>query len=326
MNFHSYHSVYPVLHRGNGLSAQQATTTNINGSEAITKINLGLILRDLKSDYSARRKRNTSPPPQLSPSQQPSQSLNINPNNDLDQNRGTNKSGEVCAAIGKHLKGTRIEINVENTVIIDANGLSETIRVIAIYRPAGQIMKLEELEPYISENTIITGDFNASIKECGSESSDKRGSSLSPYLFIVYHCDLVTFLGAYSSHIFADDLNVLISPPICRGIKPMLKLLEDEGTKLCSKIANYSKKWKQPINLSKTVVQVFHPQVQNPVVDIYMEGKKLEVVKEFKYLGFTWINKMSLKPLIDKTLENIQRTFSKLRWMKGGKTLSKDVL
>ncbi|CAF3791778.1 unnamed protein product [Rotaria magnacalcarata] len=174
MNFHSYHSVYPVLHRGNGLSAQQATTTNINGSEAITKINLGLILRDLKSDYSARRKRNTSPPPQLSPSQQPSQSLNINPNNDLDQNRGTNKSGEVCAAIGKHLKGTRIEINVENTVIIDANGLSETIRVIAIYRPAGQIMKLEELEPYISENTIITGDFNASIKECGSESSDKR--------------------------------------------------------------------------------------------------------------------------------------------------------
>ncbi|CAF4378664.1 unnamed protein product, partial [Rotaria magnacalcarata] len=86
MNFHSYHSVYPVLHRGNWLSAQQATTTNINGSEAITKINLGLILRDLKSDYSARRKRNTSPPPQLSPSQQPSQSLNINPNNDLDQN------------------------------------------------------------------------------------------------------------------------------------------------------------------------------------------------------------------------------------------------
>jgi hypothetical protein len=41
-----------------------------------------------------------------------------------------------------------------------------------------------------------------------------QGSSLSPYLFIVYHCDLVTCLGAHPSHIFADDLNVLITPPI----------------------------------------------------------------------------------------------------------------
>ncbi|CAF4993517.1 unnamed protein product, partial [Rotaria magnacalcarata] len=243
--------------------------------------NVDLLLRDLKSDYSARRKRSTSPPPHLSPSQQPSKSPNITTNNELanpietamkqfcqwgfqekDQKlvekilvewftsgtlenillqwennstkeiqiertplnilcynvqgwgsrclevidivykveasicvftevgelwnasrvphfnifhqHGTNKSGGVCVAIGKHLKGTRIEINVENTVIIDVNGLSETIRVIAIYWPAGQIMMLEDLEPYIIENTIITGDFNASIKEWGSESSDKR--------------------------------------------------------------------------------------------------------------------------------------------------------
>jgi hypothetical protein len=57
-----------------------------------------------------------------------------------------------------------------------------------------------------------------------------------------------------------------------------------------------------------------------------MESKRLKLVQEFKYLGFTWTSKMSLKPTIDKTLENIQRTFCKLRWMKGGKALSKDVL
>ncbi|CAF1079878.1 unnamed protein product [Rotaria magnacalcarata] len=45
-----------------------------------------LLLRDLKSNYSARRKRSTSPPPQLSPSQQPSKSSNITTNNGLDQN------------------------------------------------------------------------------------------------------------------------------------------------------------------------------------------------------------------------------------------------
>lgn len=146
------------------------------------------------------------------------------------------------------------------------------------------------------------------------------------YLFIVYHSDLVTCLGAHSSHIFADDLSVLISPPISKRIKPMIKFLEEEGTKICNKIANYSRNWKQPINLSKTVVQVFHSQVQNPVVNVYMEGQKLEIVKEFKYLGFIWTNKMSLKPTIDKTCDNIQKTFSKLRWMRSGRTLSTETL
>jgi len=153
-----------------------------------------------------------------------------------------------------------------------------------------------------------------------------QGSSLSPYLFIVYHCDLVACVGAHSSHIFADDLNVLVAPPVCQKLKPMLKYLEEEGTRVCNNIAKYSRDWKQPINLSKTVVQVFHSQVTIPTFDVHMEGQKLEEVKEFKYLGFTWTSKMSLIPTIDKTLENIQKSFSKLRWMKAGKTLSKEVL
>ena len=153
-----------------------------------------------------------------------------------------------------------------------------------------------------------------------------QGSSLSPYLLLVYHCDIVSCVDAHSSHIFADDLNVLISPPICRGIKLMIKFLEDEGTKVCNKIAHYSKKWKRPINISKTVMQIFHSQVQNPIVDVYTRGQRLELVQEFKYLDFTRTNKISLKPTIDRILENIQKTFTKLRWMKGGKRLSKDVL
>ena len=40
---------------------------------------------------------------------------------------GTNKSGGVCVAVGKHLKESRIDFNVENTVIVDVNGFSETI-------------------------------------------------------------------------------------------------------------------------------------------------------------------------------------------------------
>ncbi len=76
------------------------------------------------------------------------------------------------------MKGSRIDFNAENTVIVHVDGLSETIRIIAVYWLAGQTRKLEELEPYIIKNTFIIGDFNASIKEWDSASSDKRGRNL----------------------------------------------------------------------------------------------------------------------------------------------------
>ena len=95
---------------------------------------------------------------------------------------GTNKSGGVCVAVGKHLKGSRINFDVENIVIVDVNGFSEAARIIAIYWPAGQTNFLEKLDTFITENTIITGDFNASIKTFGSMSTEKRGRNLKEWV------------------------------------------------------------------------------------------------------------------------------------------------
>ncbi|CAM4775268.1 unnamed protein product [Rotaria magnacalcarata] len=71
--------------------------------------------------------------------------------------KGTNKNGGVCIAVGKHLKATRIEVNIPNTVIIDITGLSEPVRII--------------------EGTILPGDFNATVKEWNSPITDRRGAS-----------------------------------------------------------------------------------------------------------------------------------------------------
>ena len=95
---------------------------------------------------------------------------------------GTNKSGGVCVAVGKHLKGSGINFDVENIVIVDVNDFSEAARIIAIYWPAGQTEFLEKLDTFIKENTIITDDFNASIKEFGSMSTEKRGRNLKEWV------------------------------------------------------------------------------------------------------------------------------------------------
>lgn len=95
---------------------------------------------------------------------------------------GTNKSGGVSVLVGKHLSATRIDCVLENTVIIDIDGLTESVRLIAIYWPASQRRRLEDLNPFIIENTIITGDFNATINEWGSELTDRRGRYLKEWV------------------------------------------------------------------------------------------------------------------------------------------------
>jgi len=73
-----------------------------------------------------------------------------------------------------HLKATRVEVNILNTLVIDISSLSEPIRIIGIYWPASQQRDLDDLQSYVVEGTIITGDFNATVKEWNSSLTDRR--------------------------------------------------------------------------------------------------------------------------------------------------------
>ncbi|CAF4121009.1 unnamed protein product, partial [Rotaria magnacalcarata] len=96
--------------------------------------------------------------------------------------KGTHYGGGVMITIGKHLRATRIDTDIENTVIVDIHGLSEQIRIISIYWPQGQIRNLKDLCPFLVKGTILTGDFNATSDEWGSQSTDRRGNSLKKWI------------------------------------------------------------------------------------------------------------------------------------------------
>ncbi|CAF4787403.1 unnamed protein product, partial [Rotaria sp. Silwood1] len=96
------------------------------------------------------------------------------PNSNTFHQQGTNRSGGVCVSVGKHLRATQVQLEIENTVIVDVFNLSDPIRIIGIYWPQGQERDLDDLNSYITQETIITGDFNASLEEWNSPASDKR--------------------------------------------------------------------------------------------------------------------------------------------------------
>ena len=100
------------------------------------------------------------------------------PNFNTFHQQGTNKSGGVCVSVRKHLRATQVQIEVENTVIVDIFNLSDPIRIIGIYWPHGQERNLDDLCSYITQETIITRDFNPSLEDWNSPVSDKRGKIL----------------------------------------------------------------------------------------------------------------------------------------------------
>jgi len=106
----------------------------------------------------------------------------------------------------------------------------------------------------------------------------------------------------------------------------MLEYLEKEGTRICNQIYEYSQKWRQPINITKTVAQIFYTQIKKPKINLEMNGQRIEFVNEFKYLGFTWTSKLSLKPTVDRCIGSIQKSLGKLRWLKARRFVSTKAL
>ena len=96
--------------------------------------------------------------------------------------KGTNRNGGVCIAVGKHLKASRIDIDILNTVVVDIAGLSEPMRIIGIYWPNSQRRNLDDILPYVIEGSVITGDFNATVKEWNSPKTDKRGTQVKEWM------------------------------------------------------------------------------------------------------------------------------------------------
>ena len=105
-----------------------------------------------------------------------------------------------------------------------------------------------------------------------------------------------------------------------------MQFLEQEDTKVSNKLFGYAKMWKQPINISKSVYQLFHTQVTLCPLSVLMDNIPLECVNDFKYLGYTWTSKLSMRKLVANCLEKVRRSYTKLKWLKRSRVVSTSVL
>ncbi|CAF4093432.1 unnamed protein product, partial [Rotaria magnacalcarata] len=139
-----------------------------------------------------------------------------------------------------------------------------------------------------------------------------QSSVLSPTLFIIYNCDLGSSLANCTSHLFADDLAVIVAGQL--GIKYSYQCLDLEKRikVFIDHLEYYSYLIDQPINTNKTQALFTARAIGHPKFDIHFNSgskEKINWVPEYKYLGYI----ISSKLVWDKFLTFIMNKVEMVR-------------
>ena len=156
----------------------------------------------------------------------------------------------------------------------------------------------------LSEKSDLSYFFDVSI-------GLKQGEPLSPILFILFINDIVEnidlesltdtdleFLTKYMI-LFADDLVLFTTSPVSLQAQ-------------VNSILRYSEKWGLTINFDKTKVCVFEKRKSKHDCDIFINGRTVEIVDSFTYLGLKFYYTGSFIHAVRALNEQAQKAYHTL--------------
>ena len=146
-----------------------------------------------------------------------------------------------------------------------------------------------------------------------------QGSVITPSLFISYHCDLSLFLSNCSSHIFADDVAVILSGNIGTRYAEQCLELERQTKKLIDQLEVYSLLTDQPLNYSKTEAMFSTRAIGLPKFNVKFSGgvgNNLNWAADFLYLGYVISRKMGWGKFIKFTEAKVRKRIALIKSFK----------
>jgi len=88
-----------------------------------------------------------------------------------------------------------------------------------------------------------------------------------------------------NTHLFVDDLAILIKGSIEKKLSRNIVQLEEHAKIAMTALEKFSKDILLPVNIGKTKVMLFHNVVAPQHPNVYFMNQKIEYVDKFKYLG-----------------------------------------
>ena len=146
-------------------------------------------------------------------------------------------------------------------------------------------------------------------------SGTPQGSLLSATLFRLHIHSLPKVFARFCSHLFADDVAVVIKGQIEKRLSDNIDDLEKQAKIAMSLLEKYSKNLLLPVNVRKTKAMLVHSTVSPTNPKVFFENKMIETVSSFKYLGVEIRTKMGWGPYIRGRVMKIRNIYTALRRM-----------
>ena len=156
-------------------------------------------------------------------------------------------------------------------------------------------IEMNWFESYLSNRTQVVKIGNIISKELNNDLGVPQGSILGPLLFLLYINDLVNCLKFCKSKMFADDTLVYI---VCDSLELATQKLNEDLSNLFVGLCQNKLK----LNVNKTKVMILsNKNFKKTDVNIYINGTRLTIEDEIKYLGVYLDSKLKL----DKNTNNL---------------------
>ncbi|CAM4867060.1 unnamed protein product [Rotaria socialis] len=140
-----------------------------------------------------------------------------------------------------------------------------------------------------------------------------QGSILAATLFRLHVHFLPSAFFQLTTHLFADDLAILITGSLEKKFSLNIIELEERAKHAMNILKKFSENNLLPVNINKTKALLSHNIVAPKMPKIEFKNKKIEFVNSFRYLGVTITQKLGWGSYIDNKLRKIRNTYNAMK-------------
>jgi hypothetical protein len=140
-----------------------------------------------------------------------------------------------------------------------------------------------------------------------------QGSILAATLFRLHIHFLPSLFRQITTHLFADDLALLMLGSLEKKFSINIIDLEIEAKKAMILLEKFSDDILLPVNVSKTKALLVHSVVSPPLPYIEYKKQKIELVSTFKYLGISIACKLGWGNYISSIIKKIRKIYNAMK-------------
>ena len=140
-----------------------------------------------------------------------------------------------------------------------------------------------------------------------------QGSVLAATLFRLHIHLLPKLFFRFCSHLFADDLAIVLKGSLEKRLSDNIIYLEEQAKVAMKELLKFSIDMLQPVNVAKTKVMLVHDVVAPTKPNVFFDDKRIDYVKYFKYLGVEIRTKLGWGEFIKDRLAKIRKNYAALK-------------